>query len=428
MAAPPRVAWSRPEPFGAWVRLDDATLIAVDHDLAARLGVAPRDDDEKASSRLPSRPLELHIAVTSRCFAPCEGCYMDARPDGEDPPLDQILDRLKAARDAGASTIALGGGEPLLRADLGVIAEAARSLGLVPVMTTSGIGLTEARARELVAFAQVNVSHDGALGAYRDVRGFDGQDAAERAIASLCGAGIPVGANVTLTRSTFDALPATAERVADLGALEIQLLRYKPGGRAAGSMYADRRLSPDQIDRLWPMIRGLVERRRLRVRIDCAMVPLLSSGLIELGPRAADVARSLAELGVFGCEAARHLAGMRVDGTLSPCSFFSVPAGRDPSAPRPRRALPLAEGSPSRKERAPDHEGAARELDVFRAYHASLPEPCRSCELASVCRGGCQVVSRYESGGALAPDPECPKVRSLLQCASEAPATVPAAP
>jgi radical SAM protein with 4Fe4S-binding SPASM domain len=387
MAVP--APWSRPEPFGAWVRLDDATLIAVDAGLAARLGVP------HGRAAGVTRPLELHVAVTSRCPAPCQGCYLDARPDGAEPPFEALRARLAEARDAGVSTIAFGGGEPLTRRDLGLLAAEARRLGLVPVMTTSGIGLTETRVEELRAFAQINVSHDGIGEAYEAVRGFDGQAHADRAIRLLSAAGIPVGANLVLTRASFEALGPTCAHVADLGAREVQLLRYKPAGRAVGEGYADRRLSPEQVERLWPAIRRIVDDRRLGVRVDCAMVPLLSKGLLGSVARPAE---TLAALGVFGCEAARHLGGQRVDGTVAPCSFFTL-------APATLRrgaegvAGPLAE----RWERDGD-------LVALRAYHASPPEPCASCEMLEVCRGGCQVVSR--NAGGLGPDPECPRVRA----------------
>ncbi|MCC6555002.1 MAG: radical SAM protein [Polyangiaceae bacterium] len=383
------VPWSRPEPFGAWVRLDDATLVAVDHELAARLGVA------HGAERPGAGPLELHVAVTSRCPAGCEGCYLDARPDGGEPSFEELCARLAAAREAGASTVALGGGEPLLRRDLGQLAEEARALGLVPVMTTSGLGLTAARAAELRAFAQVNVSHDGAGEGYEAVRGYAGAAAAERAIALLAGAGVPVGVNVVLTRATFELLRETAARAAGLGARELPLLRYKPAGRAAGAGYEERRLTPAQVARLWGVIAGLVGARALRVRIDCAMVPLLSASLLEAVPRAAE---ALDALGVFGCEAARHLGALRADGSGAPCSFFSI--GEAPDGSPAARRLPVA---------ARPGERARLDAAALRAYHAAPPEPCASCPLRPVCRGGCQVVSRHERGG-LAPDPECPRV------------------
>jgi len=361
-----RVTWSRPEPFGAWVRFGDSLLLAVDEGLAARLGV----DAGRAISVDPA-PLEVHIAVTSRCNAPCPGCYLDARPDGSDVPIEDLLARLESARDAGASTVAFGGGEPLLRDDLPRLAAFARSLRLVPVLTTSGAGLTRARAETLTDFAQINVSHDGAGAAYEAVRGYDGAPVAERALAALRDARIPAGVNFVVTRASFEAIEATSDRAADLGAVELQLLRYKPAGRAANTGYSEHRLSPEQIDGLWPSIGRVVGKGRVRVRIDCAMVPLLSSGLLAAG-----VAR-VQSLGVFGCEAAARLGSVTSEGASAPCSFL-----RD----TPPRAL--------------------------RDYHASLPAPCDACELAPVCRGGCQAVSLHARGH-LAPDPECPRVRAF---------------
>jgi radical SAM protein with 4Fe4S-binding SPASM domain len=370
-ALPDRVAWSRPEPFGAWVRFGDSLLLAVDCGLAAQLGVPAG----RALTAHPG-PLEAHIAVTSRCYAPCAGCYLDARPDGTDVPFEELLVRLREARDAGASTVAFGGGEPLLRDDLPRLAEAARALALVPVLTTSGAGLSPSRALGLRSFAQINVSHDGVGAAYQAVRGYDGAAVAERAIAALAAAGIPAGVNLVLTRATVGSLLATAARVAELGAREMQLLRYKPAGRAAAPTYDAHRLLPEQIDALWPAIGAVVAAGRVGVRIDCAMVPLLSPALIGVGP---DAVRAL---GVFGCEAARHLGSRSHDGAVSPCSFLR---GTSPEA--------------------------------IRAYHARLPAPCDTCALAPVCRGGCQAVSLHTFGH-FASDPECPRVRAHVGAAA----------
>jgi pyrroloquinoline quinone biosynthesis protein E len=368
---PDRVTWSRPEPFGAWVRFGDGLLLAVDHALAAKLGVP----EGRALSAEPA-PLEVHIAVTSRCYAPCPGCYLDARPDGADVPFEELAMRIRAAREAGASTVAFGGGEPLLRDDLPRLAALARSLDLVPVLTTSGAGLTAARAAALRDFAQINVSHDGAGAAYEAVRGYDGASVAERALALLGSQNIPAGVNVVVTRATAGALSATAERVADLGAMELQLLRYKPAGRAASPAYAGHRLTADQVAALWPAIGQIVATRRLRVRIDCAMVPLLSPALVAAG---VDTVRAL---GVFGCEAARNLGAREASGAAAPCSFLR---GTSPES--------------------------------LRAYHAALPAPCDTCSLAAVCRGGCQAVSLHERGR-FAPDPECPRVLAFQSAAA----------
>ena len=376
----PTISWFRPEPFGAWVRLDDRTLIAVDHALAQRLGIS-FDKTAVASTG----PLEAHVSLTSRCYAPCTDCYLDAKPDGVMPSFEALQSRILAWQKLGASTIAFGGGEPLLRDDLGRLATIARSLGLVPVMTTSGFGLTEQLAAELRAFAQINVSHDGVNGGYGSVRGFDGSRAAERAIEMLVHQGIPVGANVVVTRDSFPHLLETAEHLAGLGVGELQLLRFKPRGRAARADYLDKRLTSEQVLALWTVIKSIVDRRRMSVRIDCALVPLLSEALVCLD----EPAQVLAALGVFGCEAGRHLGAVDAHGRSMACSF--------------------SEGSAAGEQDLASAWSADPELERFRGYHANPDEPCRSCVLRSVCRGGCQIVSRY-AFGAFGPDPECPRV------------------
>lgn len=385
---------ARAEPFGAWVRVEDGTLLAVDRGAAQRLGVegGPLWSEDPGAHR--SRPLEVHVAVTSRCSAGCKGCYLDARPDGEAPPREVLEARLRAIAAAGAFTVAFGGGEPLTRDDLGELAAFARSLGLTPVLTTSGLGLTRERAEALRGFAQINVSYDGTGAAYGLVRGWNGARAAERAMAQLAAASVPFGVNVVLTRRTFPHLEQTLQRAAALGAREAQLLRYKPAGRAADASYLDARLTPAQIDGLGPLLADLSGALPIGLRIDCALVPLLSGHLRD--------GAALARFGILGCEAGRYLAAARVDGALAPCSFAEAAELSVTSAW-------IAGG------------GAYRDDATFDAYRA-LPqvEPCLSCPLRAVCRGGCRIVAGHLEG-ALGPDPECPRVRAHRAREAEAP-------
>ncbi len=377
------------EPWGAWARLESMpALVAIDRDGARALGLdggaAWKDGDEHA----PSLPIEVHVAVTSRCAAGCEGCYLDAKPDGIEPPREEIEATLDALAHAGVFTVAFGGGEPTLRDDLGELAEAARARGLVPVVTTSGLGLGERKIDRLRAFAQVNVSYDGAAEDYASVRGFDGADAAESAIARLADAGIAVGVNVVLTRATFARVRDTVRRAVALGAKEVQLLRYKPQGRAKTLDYLGRRLAPEQAATMGALLRDLAQEHegRARIRIDCALVPFLSADT-ELAAQP----ERLKRWGVLGCEAGGHLAATRVDGRVAPCSFT------DPSS---LHATEIARGW-----------AEADALLPFRSYAGAPPEPCASCTLRAVCKGGCKVVSMH-AGDGMGPDPECPRVRA----------------
>lgn len=383
----------RYERWGAWVRLESAelpALVALDREGVRALGL---DGGEVWSDESPapaSAPLEAHVAVTRKCAVGCDGCYLDARPEGEHVPRADLERTFDALAATGVFTVAFGGGEPTTRADVGELAEAARARGLVPVLTTSGAGLGARKVDRLRAFAQVNVSYDGAGDDYARVRGVDGVGDAERAIRALAAAGVRVGVNVVLTRDTFDALGATLARARELGACEAQLLRYKPAGRAATLDYLARRLTREQARALGPTLRALhrVHEGALTLRIDCALVPFLSAD-----PEIAAAPELLERFGVLGCEAGAALVAVRADGRVAPCSFASateLPAAR------------FAEGHASDPT-----------LAAWRAHADAPPEPCASCTIRAVCRGGCQVVSsfvRATRDGTFAPDPECPRV------------------
>ncbi|MBX3251221.1 MAG: radical SAM protein [Myxococcales bacterium] len=387
---------TRPERFGALVATESpAALVSVDRVLARRLGVdggtlwaepAPR---ERVS--VLTGPTEVHLAVTERCPATCSGCYADARPDGAEPELDALRARLDTIAALGAFSVAFGGGEGALRDDLPALVAHARALGLVPTLTTSGLGMTPARAAQLRGLAQVNVSYDGPPGVYEVVRGYRGAATAERAIAALREVGVPTGMNVVLTRASLPHLEATAARAEALGVVELQLLRFKPSGRGRLD-YLATRLTPAQVASMPARLRALSAQHAFAIRVDCAMVPFFADDPVIS-------AEALARFGVIGCEPGRSLATVDVHGDVRPCSFW-----------RDRPAEPLT----------PSSWRDDATLGAFRAFAASLPEPCATCALAPVCRGGCRIVAgalprgeEVPDGEDFSPDPECPRVRAF---------------
>jgi radical SAM protein with 4Fe4S-binding SPASM domain len=124
------------------------------------------------------------------------------------------------------------------------------------------------------------------------------------------------------------------------------------------------------------------------LRIDCALVPFLSTRFDDL--------EALRKLGVMGCEAGGALAAVKVDGRLAPCSFASA---IDVDA-RATSALRGAFVAPP------------PELARWRTVADAPPEPCASCAIRAVCRGGCKIVSAHLGDDPFAPDPECPRVRA----------------
>ncbi|RLB50035.1 MAG: hypothetical protein DRJ42_19765 [Deltaproteobacteria bacterium] len=390
---------ARPERFGAFVPLDSPpALVAVDRILASRLGVdggALWDGpDPGLGVAVLTAPTEVHVAVTERCPAGCAGCYADATPNGHEPSFAELTDRLDALRAMGVFSVAFGGGEAALRKDIGAVAAHARRIGLSPTMTTSGLGIDAEGASKLTAFAQVNVSWDGPAELYRGVRGYDGASRAEAAIRHLRAAGITVGINTVLTSTNYPHLSRIGEGAADLGAVELQLLRWKPAGRGRLD-YLARRLTRAQVDSFGSELRRLAERNSMAVRIDCALVPFLAASG-ETSP--ADLAR----FAVMGCEAGRSLMTLDAHGGPRPCSFWDAPSDDADGTETPAEAWQTAEA-----------------LLRFRDYAANAPEPCASCDYFTVCRGGCRVVAGA-AGDAFRPDPECPRVQHEEARLSEA--------
>src|SRR5699024_9451693 len=108
---------ARAERFGAMVAIDDpVALVAVDRVLARRLGIEGGPLWQGADPGLDVErlvaPTEVHVSVTARCPAGCPGCYLDAKPDGDEPSFAELCARLDALAESGVFRVAFGGGEP----------------------------------------------------------------------------------------------------------------------------------------------------------------------------------------------------------------------------------------------------------------------------------------------------------------------------
>ena len=352
-----------------------------------------------------SAPLEAHLQLTNRCSAGCRGCYTGATPEGGPrewglPEWQRALDELAAA---GVFHVALGGGESAELPWLGDLLRYARSLGLVPNLTTSGLydDAVLARLGDWAGqglFGQINVSLDGIGDDYAAVRGFDGFARADRAIVALRAAHKNVGINCVVTRSSFAGLPALFAYARRRRLREVELLRFKPAGRGARrDTYDVLRCTDDQHRTLLPTVLALSRRYRLRVRVDCSFTPMLAHH--QPPP---ELLRFLA---VYGCAGGDLLIAARTGGQLAACSF---------AAPVNATAVELRSYWPEPGAFAP-----------FRGWPAAQ-EPCQSCQYLTLCRGGCRVVSSHVSGDARAPDPECPRVIDYRAAQSLLVTTLPA--
>jgi radical SAM protein with 4Fe4S-binding SPASM domain len=262
------------------------------------------------------------------------------------------------------------------------LARHARSRGLVPNLTTSGLSNLDRIVESAALFGQINVSIDGLGESYARVRGFDGFARADAAVRALRKVTKHVGINVVVTRHNFDEIDAILRYARKRRLNEVELLRFKPAGRGIRS-FEDMTCSDAQHRAFLPAVMRGSRRHRVRVRVDCSYMPMLTHH--RPSPEL------LQSLCVYGCTGGDFLIGAKAGGAVTACSFAQ------PTHERPR------------VDELGDYWTSEGAFGAFRTWREA-EEPCRSCDYHSLCRGGCKVVSRHLAGDESLPDPECPRV------------------
>ncbi|MEV0275747.1 pyrroloquinoline quinone biosynthesis protein PqqE [Streptomyces sp. NPDC050610] len=323
------------------------------------------------------RPWALLAELTHGCPLHCPYCSNPRELTRKSAELSTEQWR-SAMRQAGALGVVqthLSGGEPLLRADLAEIVDAAEAAGVYTQLVTSGVGLTATRLAALKAAGlrsvQLSVQHSDAAANDRigGRRSFADKD---RAAALVRAAGLPLGLNVVLHRANLDAVGDLIDLAAAWGADRIELANTQFYGWALENRAA---LLPtrDQLDRA----RQTVERRRWAGGPELVwVVPDYFDG--EPKP-------------CMGGWGARSLT-IAPDGTVLPCPVAATLPGLDPPSLR-------------------DHslEWIWNRSKAFNAYRGTdwMRDPCRTCARRTEDFGGCRCQAYALTGDAARTDPAC---------------------
>jgi organic radical activating enzyme len=201
---------------------------------------------------------DIHINwdLTYACQLRCVHCYSQAgrRPSRA---VEQAQQQAIAARlvDAGVTSVAFAGGEPLLEPGLWALAEQLRQGGVATSLYTNGLKLdSEHAARAAQCFSRVHVSVDSPDAVVHDlVRGRPGAFVgALAAVQRLVQAGACVGLDATLLRSTFDQAPRFAvellPRLAGVAFLNVGAV--VPAGLASRPAFGTELLTDAQLQAL----------------------------------------------------------------------------------------------------------------------------------------------------------------------------------
>lgn len=262
-------------------------------------------------------PLNVHWAVTRRCNALCTYC---GSPITQVRELDtrEVLHVADQLAEAGAISVALGGGEPLVRDDIGLLVDRLAELDLWTVLETNGHRY-RARADELRRLGRLVVALDGREAAHDANREPGSWKQAMAAIVEARDRGLDVHTVTTLTRHNLRDLDAVLDLADQHGfAADFQVLQR---GRILAPAQADR-IAPST-DEAKAAIRGLLAAKQAGRRV--ATTEKYFKYLLSWDDYASPTTQAPKE--DLQCVAGHLYCAIDADGSLTACPLVDAKVG-----------------------------------------------------------------------------------------------------
>ncbi len=331
-------------------------------------------------------PKSFVIELTKRCNNHCLYCYMAEGPSAQDCDRDrssemstrEVIDIIaKLCDEAPVQSIALSGGEPLLREDLGEILSFIRSKKIAAIVITNGTLLTPERLASL----GIDVTYEVTLLSYR--REVHDRLAGRR---GAWDAAVDGMANVRQAKGNFVAVfVATKLNSADAG--KTAELAIALG--ASGLMYNRMNLGARNIrnaDRLLPTAATIRENLDTLEELS-ARYQLPVAVAVAIEPCVIDT-RKYKQIHFGWCPLAGEGSYFTVDpqGNVRICNHSGVILGN------------------LKKDRFTD---IYYTHPYVRAFRETWPTECESCEpeLKAICCGGCKAAAEQCYGSLARVDP-----------------------
>lgn len=323
-------------------------------------------------------PLEGVIwLLTPACPLRCKHCYAAIYSCERELGLGEKLRLAKEIGEQGISWVNISGGEPLLHPHFWPVVEVLREYGVNVSANTNGLGVNEETARKLSRLEiTVYLSVDGGKREHELLRGAGTYDHAIRALELLSREGIEFNTVMTVARSSLSGVEAYLETAAKYGVEYPAMIPSMMQGRATWS-------------REW---------------VD-------SKAYVEAVKKAAFLAEELGLKGVWlWCTPFNGILGLK-NTFSSPCRTRRLiditPSGN----------LVLCDVTGIRISNVAD-KGLVKALEEYQQHPLlkiveeppELPQPCKTCPIRQICRGGCFARALLEHGNLNGGDPLCPRV------------------
>ncbi len=343
---------TRRENFGAIVYFEKPGFVGyINNAMADAIGIK-KNENAHFIDGIMSSPLDAHFAVTTRCNMYCKGCYNTVRADGN---TDIDLNKAKRIIDNLARlsvlSVSFGGGEPTLYPHIIELAEYTRSKNILPNMTTNGLTMTDAFAKQCRIFGNVHFSVH---------KPEDVETAFNAAKIYKRNTGKKAGLNLLITTETFPLFDEIVKKAGKSGFNKILFLRYKKTNKNIGIDDLD---MDDRMPAVFDKIKELSKKSRLMFLYDCSsMQEIAYSKLIP--------EKLLHKVDSNGCMGGNMYIAIDVNGNYKPCSFWGETMG-------------------DAEFLNYDNWMSNEKLNVFRNFRSS--KGCSECEYIKICNGGCRL-------------------------------------
>jgi radical SAM protein with 4Fe4S-binding SPASM domain len=332
-------------------------------------------------------PEKVYFEVSSKCNLKCSHCYFYPHSGKEDLSLDEIRKLSDELERLGVFSIALGGGEPLLREDIVEIVKQFCNKNLFVTLATNGTMLSESLAEELwkVGLRSIQFSLDGVEEVHNNIRGQDVFKKVQEAIKLAKIVGFNVGIKMTIQKNNAESIRNVYLISKNLCCESFSFNRVIPAGRAK-ALFDVIHVPSSQYDVLLKQFDEFYEKDR-----DLCKPQVTHDDIIHFKENSCSGED-------FGCPAGRTSISISPDGAIKPCSYF-----------------------PSNFTCGNIREKSLQEIWLYsdlllqlrRIKRADLWEPCKSCKL--ICNGGCRGAATAYFGSLYAPDPLCAVVENSVK-------------
>ena len=332
-------------------------------------------------------PYLVALNLTRRCNLACSHCYLDAttrlESDAGEMDTETVCSLLDDMAQAGVEMVVLTGGEPFLRKDITRLAQHGSRAGLMVVVGTNGMMLTQSRVAELkeAGVAGVGISLDSLDPSRHDA--FRGQQGCwEAALAGMdwCReAGLPFQIHYSVVQENAHEIDEMISFAEEVGARVLNVFFLVCTGR--GESFSD--INPANYEQvLLKVAEAAKNKSTLMVRARCA--PHFKRMAYQADPNSP--LTRMAGYDGGGCPAGKRYCRITPEGQVTPCPY-----------------MPLEAGNLSQQWFAEIWQNAP----LFKQLRTgTLGGVCGRCEYRLLC-GGCRARPVAHGGGVMDEDPWC---------------------